>query len=102
MSSSQIAVLSALSEMLRDMGYVRKYAFFIFETALLHKKAGNLSAAHHLLLMSAQFSQLSPLFCSYESMMKYLTQRTETTTSDGMLLALLFHCQPGLHLNPSL
>eukprot|EP01119_Soliformovum_irregulare_P011952 TRINITY_DN3067_c0_g1_i1.p1 TRINITY_DN3067_c0_g1~~TRINITY_DN3067_c0_g1_i1.p1 ORF type:complete len:1111 (-),score=352.93 TRINITY_DN3067_c0_g1_i1:19-3351(-) len=59
--SSKISVTSTIAMLYRQMKYMRKYAFFIRETAVLYHKKGNPHAAHSLMKLIAKHYQLEEL-----------------------------------------
>eukprot|EP01114_Cavostelium_apophysatum_P012728 TRINITY_DN2914_c0_g1_i2.p1 TRINITY_DN2914_c0_g1~~TRINITY_DN2914_c0_g1_i2.p1 ORF type:complete len:1117 (-),score=390.23 TRINITY_DN2914_c0_g1_i2:29-3379(-) len=75
---SKIEVCSMIALLFKEMGYNRKFAFFIRETAVLYHKAHNAGAAHNLLNMIAKHYQLADLDESYAS----LSRRTKSYFGD--------------------
>lgn len=55
----QIAITSAIARLFKAMNYMRKYAFFTRETAVLYYKNHNSWAAHSLLQLIAKYYQLN-------------------------------------------
>lgn len=58
---TKIEICGAIAMLFKEMNYLRKFSFFIRETAVLYHKAHTAGAAHNLLNMIAQYYQLPEL-----------------------------------------